>query len=200
MVKFNSLYRVLILLLMFHMPASASDQVIADYVNGLLNTFLSIAKDSKASEQDKVEKARTILEANLDFDWMGKFVLGRYRRDMQEGDLNNFLKTYKMYLTYTYADAVKQYKGEDVVIKNVHQLSDNEYVVKTAINKAGQDPFLIDYLVRHVDGASGGASYKIFDVVTEGVSMISSQQAEFGSVIGSGSIKALIDDLKQKIH
>lgn len=200
MSKFKIACKALILVCAFHIPAIAADKAIADYVDGLMNAFFAITQDVKLNEQDKINKARSLLETNLDFEWMSKFVLGRYRRDMPDQDLKDFVQVYKVYLINTYADAVRQYKGETIVIKNVHQLSEDEFVVKTAISKLDQDPMFVDYLIRHSANGAYDKPYKVFDVVTEGVSLISSQQAEFGSIIGSKGIRALIGDLKRKAN
>ncbi|MES2215202.1 MAG: ABC transporter substrate-binding protein [Pseudomonadota bacterium] len=192
----SNIFRLFVLLLAFQSPSYAADKDIGGFVDNLMNSFFSITKSTQLTESQKVQKARDLLEANLDFDWMGKFVLGRNRRDMKDKDLKDFLQVYKLYLVNTYADAVRSYKGEAVVVKNVYHLSDDEYVVKTTINKLDQDPISVHYLVRR--SANKQDPYKVFDVVTEGVSMISSQQAEFGSIIGSSGIRVLIEDLKKK--
>jgi phospholipid transport system substrate-binding protein len=194
MSKINNLCRALLLLFIVHTSASATDKAIADYVDGIVSAFFAITKNSALSEQDKVSKASSLLEASLDFDWMGKFVLGRYRRNLSEADLKDFLLVYKTYLIKTYADAMRHYKGETITIKNVHLLSDDEYVVKTNINKKDQNPIAVDYLIR-----SATMPYKVFDVVTEGVSLVSSQQAEFGSIMGNSGVRTLIDYLNKKI-
>ena len=55
------------------------------------------------------------------------------------------------------------------------------------------EPISVDYRVRKAD-----SGFKIFDVIIEGVSMISTQRSEFASVIGNNSIDYLIDQLSAK--
>ena len=79
-------------------------------------------------------------------------------------------------------------------------LDDSEYIVKTEVIQNGQPSIKVDYLVRDVGAGMGKkANLKISDVITEGVSMINSQQAEFNSMISSGGVDALMTQLKTKI-
>jgi ABC-type transporter MlaC component len=43
------------------------------------------------------------------------------------------------------------------------------------------------------------STYKIDDIITEGVSILNSQKSEFNNIIINQGIDALIDDLKGKL-
>jgi phospholipid transport system substrate-binding protein len=192
--KIKNLGLIILLVITCNTPiANASDKELGDYVNGLLQNFFTIAKDANLNEDKKVEMVRSLLSQNLDFDWMAKFTLGRYRKGLSASEIDSFSEVYKKYLLTTYGNAVRQYKGQDVRIKAVQAINDAEFVVKTLIIKASQEPLGVDYLVRQ--GAQG---YRVFDVVTEGVSLINSQQSEFASVISNNSLGSLKSDLASK--
>ena len=189
---------VLFAALLIFSLVSVADDAIGSYVDRLINSFFAITKDATLNEHDKITKASAVLEDNMDFKWMGSFVLGRYRRTMSPAEIDNFVAIYKGYLICTYAGAVKEYKGEKIDVKGVRPLEENEYVVKTAVSAGpNKEPMSIDYMVRQYPNDKATV-YKVFDIVTEGVSLISSQQSEFGSVIGSSGIAALEDHLKEK--
>ena len=198
MTRFKFFSKLIIICIVFaSSSAQADDAALSNYVNTMMNQFLSIAKDTRLNDEAKTKKVRGMLMTNLDFDWMGKFVLGRYRRGLSPAQVSDFTNVYKLYLTKTYSESVKNYKGEKIEVKGVQKISDQEYVVKTLIIKTNHDPLAVDYLVRQF-GNGGGVSYKVFDVVTENVSMLNSQQAEFGGVISSSSLDKLKADLAQK--
>lgn len=190
--------KLFIVLLVFAAPsARANEAALSNYVNTLMTQFLSVAKDSSLSEDAKTKKVRGMLKTNLDFDWMGKFALGRYRRGLSAEQVSSFIDVYRHYLTKTYSGAVRAYKGEKIEVKGVQKISEKEFVVKTLIIKNAQESLSVDYLVREF-GGGGKVSYKVFDVVTENVSMINSQQAEFGGILSSGGIDQLKTDLAAK--
>jgi phospholipid transport system substrate-binding protein len=58
---------------------------------------------------------------------------------------------------------------------------------------ANGEPFFIDYRIHKVD-----KSYKIFDVIVEGVSLLTTQRTEFSSVINNKGIDYLINQLVEK--
>jgi phospholipid transport system substrate-binding protein len=194
MFKLKSIIPFLFAILGF-LPAQADPNQVSSYVDKILNEFVSIASNSSLSDDAKVSQAKDLIAKNLDVDWMSKFVLGRYRRGISPEEITTFTSTYHDYVVAIYASAVKQYKGQKVQVNNIRNVADNEFAVKTSIVRAGQDPLLIDYMVR----VYPGNVYKVFDVITEGVSLITSQQAEFTNTIGASSIEALRQDLIAKM-
>lgn len=198
MTNFKFLSKILIVLLVFTSSCARADEsALSNYVDTLMTQFLAVAKDPGLSDDAKTKKVRGMLMNNLDFDWMGKFSLGRYRRNLTPQQVSSFIDVYKHYLTKTYSEAVRSYKGEKIEVKGVQKISDQEFVVKTLIIKSSQESLSIDYLVRQF-GNGGKASYKVFDIVTENVSMINSQQAEFGGILGSEGVEKLKEDLVAK--
>ena len=180
--------------------SSKSDPKIEGYVDQLVAKVSTMLNDQTISEEQKVKKSRQLMAENLDLEWMAKYSLGRHRKELDMSQLKDFTKIYSSYVIKSYSDLVRNYKGQKAVVKKVSMLDDAEYIVKTEVVQSGQPPIKVDYLVRDV-GASNGkkSSLKISDVITEGVSMINSQQAEFNSVISSGGIDALMTQLKAKI-
>lgn len=190
-----------ILLCSHSITVSATEkQDISVYVSSLMNQFFAIANDKNIQKEEKISKAKTILAENMDFSWMSKFVLGRYRRDISAQELSDFNEAYKNYFISTYSTTITSYHGEKINVKTVQSLSADEYVVKIEI-KGDSQPFVIDYLVRQYTTSENKVTYKVFDIVTEGVSLISSQQSEFGAIISSNNVQylrnILIDKAKQ---
>lgn len=178
------------------LPSYGAENAVSAYVDKILNEFVTIASNSNFSDDVKISKAKALITDNLDVDWMSKFVLGRYRRGLAPEEMTKFTSTYREYVVAIYASAVKQYKGQKVEVTNIKNIAENEYAVKTSIVRSGQDPLLIDYMVR----VYPGNVYKVFDVVTEGVSLITSQQAEFMNTIGASSVENLRQDLINKMQ
>lgn len=191
-----------LLAVFFANPAFAAkvDPKIEQYVDTLVEKVSTMLSDPAISEEQKVKKSRQLMAENLDLEWMAKYSLGRHRKELDMPQLKDFTKIYSSYVIKTYSDLVRNYKGQKAVIKKVSNLDDAEYIVKTEVIQNGQPPIKVDYLVRDVGAGKGKkANLKISDVITEGVSMINSQQAEFNSMISNGGIDALITELKKKI-
>lgn len=180
--------------------AAKADPKVEQYVDTLVQKVSTMLNDSTISEEQKVKKSRQIMAENLDLEWMAKYSLGRHRKELDMPQLKDFTKIYSSYVIKSYSDLVKNYKGQKAIIKKVSMLDDAEYIVKTEVIQNGQPSIKVDYLVRDVGAGMGKkANLKISDVITEGVSMINSQQAEFNSMISSGGVDALMTQLKTKI-
>lgn len=174
------------------------NKALLEYTGNLINRFVSITKDKNLLEENMVAEARALLERNLDFNWMGKFVLGRYRRGMEKDKIEEFVVLYKKYLLTTYSESISLYNSEEIAVKSFYQVSDAEYVVKTAILRAGKEDIAVDYLVRE-SIENNVQRFKVFDVVTEGVSLINSQKTEFGSIIGSKGLSELEEFMLRRL-
>lgn len=184
------------------LPASAAktNANIEQYVDGLVEKVSKMLNDSTISEEQKIKKSRQLMAENLDLEWMAKYSLGRHRKELDMLQLKDFVKIYSSYVIRSYSDLVRNYKGEKAVIKKVSQLDDGEYIVKTEVIQGGSSPIKVDYLVRDIGAAKGKKSnLKISDIITEGVSMINSQQAEFNSTFSNEGFDGLMKQLKQKI-
>ncbi len=182
--------------LCLNMHANADDgSKISYYVDNLLKQSFSILKDSSESTDQKVLKSESLISANMDLPWMSKFVLGKYRRTLSPDQLAEFVILYSDYVVKSYGNAVKSYQDQGVKVVSQQAISPNEFIVKTQLTRAGSDPLSVDYMVRKF----GDSKFKVFDVVTEGVSLINSHQAEFTNTISNQGFDSLITDIKGKL-
>ncbi|MDX2050416.1 MAG: ABC transporter substrate-binding protein [Rickettsiaceae bacterium] len=183
------------ILLMFANNSFANSEVSA-YVDHLLKKTLSILRNNELGTEEKISISQNLIEQNMDLPWMSKFVLGKYRRSLTEDQISQFTKLYSSYIVKSYANAVRFYKPEQTIsIRSQSPISKDEYVVKTFLNSPNADPIRIDYVIRKFDGDK----FKVFDIVTEGISLINSNQAEFGNVISNSSFEKLLEDLDNKV-
>ncbi len=186
----------IIFVLCFGLGAYASeDAKISRYVDNLLNQSFTILKNSSKSMEEKILESEILISANMDLPWMSKFVLGRYRRTIDAGQLNEFTALYSDYVVKSYGSAVKGYKDQQVKVISQQAISPNEFIVKTQLLRTDGDPLLIDYMVRRLSSDK----FKVFDVITEGVSLINSHQAEFANTMSNQGYAELISDIKEKL-
>lgn len=176
--------------------ANAEDKMISKYVDELINKSFAILKDSSKSLDKKVVESEALIAENMDLEWMAKFVLGKYRRSLLPEQVQEFTKQYSIYVVKSYSSGVKNFKNQQIKVKSQQALNKEEYVVKTSLLRQDLDPLQIDYLVR----VTASSQMKIFDVVTEGISLINSHQAEFGNILSTKSFPDLIRQLKNKIR
>lgn len=142
-------------------------------------------------------KARQALEGvfnrYIDIDWVGRFVLGRHWRKANAKQKTSFIKSYRAFMISGYADKLMEYSGEHYEVSKPRDLGDGKSVLTMQLFRAEGKPVLIDYKVRRE-----GEDYKIYDLVVEGISLISTQRSEFDSVVNRKGLDFLIKALDKK--
>ena len=88
----------------------------------------------------------------------------------------------------------KDYNAESFQVGKVHEVGKRDLLVVSEIARPRGPPIRVNWRVR------GSNSYRIVDVVIEGISMGITQRDEFASVIrnSGGKIEGLLDALRKK--
>lgn len=168
------------------------------YVEDLIQKGSDLVNDKSLSENERRAKSGAMIKSHLYLDWMAKYTLGRHRRVLSEAQIKEFVQVYSLFVVKAYADLTTNYKGEKAVLTNIKQIDDDLFVVNSEfIRPSSQSPVKVDYLVHKIEGNKKDP-YLIGDIITEGISILNSQQSEFNSVISSHGIDWLIADLKTR--
>lgn len=193
-------------LLMIAAPASA--QVIKDDNPYRLleqvaeKTFARIAEERDRINDDP-NYLKTVVREELmpyvDNIYASKKVLGRYFKDTSSEQRQAFYQAFTDYIVATYARAFTQYdeskhEVEFVNPKNVSP-DDRAVRVETRVIEQGRPPIRLDFAVRY---DSESETWKAYDLIVEGVSLLQSKQSEISSVIRVRGIDNTIALLKDK--
>jgi len=133
-----------------------------------------------------------IVLPHFDFVRMAALVLGKNWRATNKDQKIQFVREFRRLLVRTYSKALRSYADEEIVYHPMHADGSRGLVtVKTEIVRAQGPAIPIDYRMHNRDG-----SWKVFDVVVEGISLVSTHRSEFDSAIRQGGIDRLIAALK----
>lgn len=169
------------------------------YINNLITDGYNIVNDASLPADKKVKRSSTLIHANLHLDWMVKYTLGRHKKSISAAKIKEFTEVYSRFIVQAYADLLKNYSDVKAVVKKVNRVDDNVFLVNMEIFKKDSDsPVAVDYLVHKLVNAKQNP-YKVADIITEGVSILNSQQTEFDNIISNNGINALISNLKEKL-
>lgn len=173
--------------------AYCDEAKVKSYVQDLLDRAFTILKGRDIYDVKK-EKIQDILRNNMDLDVMATSVLSRTGLD--DTPKKQFTPAYSKYVLSTYSQALANYNGQTVKIKAIQKLDAQTYSVRTQIVTQGDgDPFNVDCLVKDKNG-----SYKVIDIITEGVSLVSTHKSEFKSILANKGFDGLIKELALKTH
>lgn len=175
---------------------------VENYLNKVIQESKNILKDRNVDEQKLFTQVFVFINNNLDIEWMARYTLGRNRRLLNDEQISKFTDVYAKHITSIYIDLLKNYNNESINIDHIQQIEDdNEFIVKARVIKpSGAKPLQINYyIVYKTYQPNNTQRFKIADIITEGVSMINSQQSEFNSIINQYGFERLIDKLEQKV-
>lgn len=185
--------------LFFGQPALASTKEASAFVNDLAERVIALVKRADLSESEKEIELSDIFIKSVDTKWIAKFSMGRYWRTINSAQQNQFLDVYSNYLTGLYIPNFRKYTSNVVKIVGSSQVRPNEYLVQTILtNELNTMSIKIDYHLMQKN--KGIENFVIFDVVAEGVSLITSQRAEISSIMDGGDFNSLIDLLAKKTN
>ncbi len=182
---------------LFLMAGLARADVVAPdvLVKNTAQDVISIIKQDKDLQNGDQKKVLALVDAkilpNFDFTRMTQLAAGRYWRQATPEQRNALVSEFRTMLVRTYTKAFTQYRGETIDVKPLKLApTDTETTVRTQLLKSGGQPTDVDYVMRKSD-----AGWKVFDVVIEGVSMVTSYRSSFASQIEQSGIDSLIKSL-----
>ncbi len=167
-----------------------------DFVENLTQKGIEELVNSNETQAQKQAKFKILFDDNLDLDFIGKFVLGRYWRTATPAQKTNFLKAYKEYNVRTWSQRFDEFKNKSFkFVGTTKSNSNNQIFVDTQVDMgAGQKPATVVWRVME----QKNGSYKVVDIIIENVSLAISARTEYGAFIknNSGGIDALIKKLE----
>ena len=168
-----------------------------ELVQKTADDVLSVLKSDQSLQEDK-EKIYQLAEdkilPNFDLDRISMLVLGKAWRKINEDQQQKFKVEFKTMLLRTYAVALGKYKDQEIDFKPLRMKpKDNKVTVKSQIIQDGAQPISVDYTLAKKDNA-----WKVFDIVIEGVSLVTNYRSQFASEIKNNGIDSLISKLVEK--
>lgn len=170
-----------------------------DFAETNLGKVMHIFRDQASSEAQKRDQLSAVFTQAVDTDWIGRFILGVYWRQADEAQRQQFLTTYRQYLTLVYISKFKQEKVAnlgDIALSGYGPTGQGEhaYAAKTLVKLKGEPDVHVDYVI---DNASGRCA--IHDIVIENVSLLVSGRSEFSALAANSGIAGVIAAMQKRI-
>jgi phospholipid transport system substrate-binding protein len=165
------------------------------FISDLTAKVLAISADKTKSEALKEAALVKIMDSTLDVERIGRFVLGTHWRSATQLQRERYSKAYHRYLVETYIPKLLRNNSAKTSIKRVVIDSPSDQTVETEVNSDGEIYIQVDYKIRKTAPKN---EFKIIDVVAEGISLSSTQRADFASIIDQEGLDAFITRLEIK--
>jgi len=169
-----------------------------DLVRKTAEDVLFAIKADQEIQKGNKEKIYKLAEEkilpNFDFERVARLVLGRAWRSASEEQKKGFIIEFRTLLLKTYAVALSKYKNQKIKFKPTRISEENTIVVvKSEITQSGAQPIRVNYALSKDTG-----KWLVFDIVIEGVSLVTNYRSQFSSEIKRNGMDTLIKKLSKK--
>ncbi|SFC60209.1 phospholipid-binding protein MlaC [Pragia fontium] len=155
------------------------------------------------NEQPKIKQnpdyLRTIVKQELipyvQVKYAGALVLGRYYRDSTPAQRDAYMPAFEAYLEQAYGQALAMYNGQSYQISPEQPLDGKDNIsIRITINDTnGRPPIRLDFQWRK---NSKTGEWQAYDMIAEGISMITTKQNEWAETLRRDGVDGLIKQLR----
>lgn len=177
-----------------------ASQAIASPINDVKKTVDEVVRIVASKDLEKnVQKRRLALKKTIsqifDYSEMAKRSMGKHWNSRTPEEKKQFSELFANLLENSYAAKIESYNNEKIVYLN--EIVDADYVeVKSKVVTAKRDEFTLDYRLHN---GNGNGKWMVYDVVIEGVSLVSNYRTQFSKVIAANGYNGLVSKLQAKL-
>ena len=191
--------RRFLLLLVAAAPFAAAAQEAPDaLVRRVTDELLAIVKVDKelaaGNSRKVVELAEQKVLPHFDFTRMTRLAVGRNWNQASDAQKESLVREFRTLLVRTYSTSISAYRNQTIEVKPTRMAaSDTDVTVRTAVIQQGGPPIPIDYAMQKTD-----AGWKVYDVVIDGASLVTTYRSSFNDQIQKGGIDGLVKTLVER--
>jgi phospholipid transport system substrate-binding protein len=160
-----------------------------------IDEVLKIVQDKELKQPGRADERRKRLEQvvgdRFDYQEMSRRALGAPWNTLSDKEKQEFVGLFQTLLTSSYADKVETYSGEGVQYLNERTEKDFAEVRTKVLT--GKTEIPLDYRL-----LNKGTDWRVYDVVVDGVSLVSNYRGQFSKILRSSTFADLLDQLHKK--
>jgi len=163
-----------------------------DYIRGILGRVMAIQNNASLSRDQRSQQIHQIISSSFDFNEMARDVLGGTYNNLSSAQRSEFIDTFRYLFKDSYTRMVLNYLKQENIEYGKASQEGGKGKVDTVIKRPNEN-IPVTYLM-----SSSGGGWKLYDVIVDGVSILSTYRSQFSNVIKTKSFDYLIDRMKQQ--
>ena len=167
-----------------------------DQLRGATDRVLKVLQDAELKQPAKRDARRQQIRSIADeiFDWQetGKRALARHWQGRSPSERQEFSTLFADLIERSYVSKIEQYSGERVVYAG-ETVEGDQATVRTKLITKSNTEIPIDYRMQ-----KEGDRWRAYDVVIEGVSLVSNYRTQFNRIIQQSGYPELVNKMKAK--
>ncbi len=178
-------------------PTADDNADARQFIQSLADQSLTIMRDNETLSFDEREsRFRELFVEGFDLKVIARFVVGRHWRTASATQRAAYIDLFPDYFVRIYASRFGTFSGETVEIVGTRKTERNDSFVQIRVNSdAVREPIQLSFRVRKAKG-----SYKVIDVMVEGISLLVTQRAEFTAVIAQKGFDGFLAALRDRMN
>jgi phospholipid transport system substrate-binding protein len=162
-----------------------------EYIRGILDRVMAIQNNDSLSREARGQAIHQIVSGSFDFNAMAKDVLGPTYNQLSSSQRSEFIDTFRYLFQDSYTRMVLNFLKQENIEYGKATQGGAKAKVDTVIKRPNEN-IPVTYLMHSAGG------WKLYDVVVDGVSILSTYRSQFANVIKTKSFNYLIDKMKQQ--
>ena len=173
--------------------AATPKETVESGVNKVLATLSDPAFKAKSKEQ-QIAIVGEEIDHVFDFKELSRRTLGKSWKKMSADQQTEFVKLFKKLLQGVYADRLLAYSDQKVIFDKEVMLKKGRAEVQSYLQTSDGTKVPLFYRLTDKSG-----SWKVYDVIIEGVSMVKNYRTQFREIIAKDSPEKLLEVLREKV-
>ena len=176
-------------------PSTASAITATEAVKSSIDQVVGLLEDKELKKADRVmerrQRLQKIFNDRFSYEEMSKRSLGAHWNNLNETQRQQFVDLFRQLLARSYTGTIEGYSGER--FQYLGERNEGEYAeVRTKLlSRKGEIP--INYRLFSKSG-----EWQVYDIVVDGISMVSNYRAQFTKIIRASSYEDLVQKLQNK--
>jgi phospholipid transport system substrate-binding protein len=174
-------------------PSLAATGAAEAFVQGFADRVLATLRDRSLPAPQRLRAVDGLVEQGFALDRVARLALGRYWRSASASERREFSELFKAAVLASYSRRFDDYADRRLRVASAAPAGE-QVSVETYL-EGGTAPIRLDWRVAELDG-----SWRVLDIVVEGVSLLVTYRNEFAAVIEQhgGQVAALIVELRTR--
>ncbi len=172
--------------------AGRPTEVVKGTIDEVTRLLTDPALKSPAKRNQRRYMVKSVIDRYFDYEEMAKRCLGASWRSLNAGQRAEFVRLFGELLEASYYDKIERYTDEKISY-TAEDLDEDFAEVRTVILRKN-DRIPMDYRL-----LNKSSDWMVYDVVIEGVSLVSNYRSQFGRVVSESGYPELVRRLRAKV-
>ncbi len=192
--RITGLILIFIFLLVIPLQAYAATpkETVETGVNKVIATLSDPAFKAKPKDQQIADISAEI-ESVFDFQELSRRTLGKQWKKMSAEQQTEFVKLFTELLQGVYADRLLAYSDQKILFDKEIMIKKGRAEVQSYLQTSDGTKIPLFYRLTDKSG-----SWKVYDVIIEGVSMVKNYRTQFRDILSKDSPEKLLEILREK--